>query len=333
MNPRERVLTTFQHKEPDRVPLFEGWIELEIIKAIGGSSYRAYEKLGLDCLPLGWDPVGKTQAYGNGIDEWGRIFKDGQYGGGVIKTQVDLEKYTAPASHAQDWFPPEKIKNIKNKYENYAFFFAWHDCSLGLAYLSMGIENFFLSLYDQPEFVKAIIERSTEWIIALVEQANQVEVDFILLGDDTADNSRPFISPTLFRNLILPEYKRIVKASDVPIIWHSDGNIVPLLPMIIEAGFAGVHSLEPKANIDLAEIKNEYGDKLVLAGNLDTTMILCQSNIELVRRDVERCIQQGAPGGGYLFSSCNSLFKGHNINTILEAYSYAKKIGTYPIKI
>lgn len=334
MNSRERVLTTFQHKEPDRVPLFEGWIESEIIEALGENSYQTYEKLGLDCLPLGWHPIGKTQAYGNGIDEWGRIFKDGQYGGGVVKNLEDLENYTAPPSHAKDWFAPEKIKIIKKKYnEQFAFFFAWHDCSLGLAYLSMGIENFFRSLYEQPEFVTAVIERCTEWVISLVDQANQVEVDFILLGDDAADNSRSLISPRLFRSIILPEYKKIVKESDVPIIWHSDGNIIDLLPMIVEAGFAGVHSLETKANIDLADIKNQFGDKLVLAGNLDTTNILCQSNLDLVRDDAERCIRQGAPGGGYLFSSSNSLFKGHNINAILEAYRHAKRIGRYPITL
>ncbi|UCE13793.1 MAG: hypothetical protein JSV04_01135 [Candidatus Heimdallarchaeota archaeon] len=332
MNSRERVLTTFAHEEPDRVPLFEGWIESAVIEALGGSSIDARIKLGLDCLPLGWHPIGKTQAYGEGIDEWGRIFKNGQYGGGVVKTQEDLEKYTPSVSHAENWFIPEKVNQIKNKYrEKYCFYFAWHDCSLGLAYMSMGIEKFFRSLYDQPELVKAVIERNTEWIIALVEQANHVEVDFILLGDDAADNSRPLISPKFFRELILSQYKRIIQASDVPIIWHSDGHITPLLPMIIEAGFAGVHSLESKASIDLATVKKEYGDKLVLAGNLDTTEILCQANLELVRKDVERCISQGAPGGGYLFSSSNSLFEGHNIEAIKEAYKYAKKIGSYPI--
>lgn len=331
-NSRERVLTAFEHKEPDRVPLFEGWIELAIIEALGGNAYDARIKLGLDCLPLGWHPIGKTQAYGNGIDEWGRIFRNGQYGGGVVKTQEDLEKYTVSVSHAKNWFTPEKVNQIKKKYKEYALFFAWHDCSLGLTYTSMGIENFFHSLYDQPELVKAVIERSTEWIIALVEQANHVEaIDFILLGDDAADNSRPLISPKFFRELILSQYKRITRASDIPIIWHSDGHIIPLLPMIVEAGFAGVHSLEPKANIDLTTVKKEYGDKLVLAGNLDTTEILCQANLELVRKEVKRCIRQGAPGGGYLFSSSNSLFEGHNIKAIIEAYKYAKKISNYPI--
>lgn len=72
---------------------------------------------------------------------------------------------------------------------------------------------------------------------------------------------------------------------------------------------------------------------MVLAGNVDTTYVLCQSNLSIVRKDVERAIKQGAPGGGFLFSSSNSLFEGHNIGAILEAYNHAKKVGRYPIEL
>ncbi|MFX0207295.1 MAG: uroporphyrinogen decarboxylase family protein [Candidatus Hodarchaeota archaeon] len=331
MNSRERVLTAFQHKEADRVPLFEAWIESEIEIKLGGNSYMARERLGHDCLPLGGHPV-NTKAYGHGIDEWGRIFKKGHYGGGVVKNWEDLEKYTPPTNHAEDWFSGS-INEIKQNYgEDYAFYFAWHDCSLGLAYMSMGMENFFPALYDNPDFVKALISRSTAWVVALIEQASASGVDFIILGDDVADNNRPMISPQMFKKLVLPEYKKIVNAADVPVIWHSDGNVKPLLPMIVEAGFSGVHSLETKANINLSHIKEEYGEKLLLAGNIDTTYVLCQSNLNIVRKDVERAIKQGAPGGGFLLSSSNSLFEGHNIRAICEAYRYAKIIGNYPIR-
>lgn len=333
MNPKERVLTALEHQEPDRVPLLEVWIESEVTAQLGGNPIAARQRLGIDALPFGTHPP-TTKAYGHGIDEWGRSFRHGHYRGGLVKNYDDLEKYTAPLAHAQDWFPRKQLAKTREKHgENYAFYFAWHDCSLGLSYLSMGMKDFFISLYEQPEFVKAVIARSTEWTIALVEQANEVGVDLIVLGDDAADNSRPMISPKMFREFILPEYKKIVKASDVPILWHSDGNVESLLPMIVEAGFRGVHSLEPKAGIDLAKIKKAFGQKLVLAGNLDTTHVLCQSSLDLVRKDVERCIREGGPDGGYFFSSSNSLFEGHNLGAIIEAYSHAEKVGSYPIAI
>lgn len=333
MNSKERVLIALEHKEPDRVPLFEAWIESKVVAMLGRDPCIARKRLGHDCLPISTHPS-NTKAYGHGIDEWGRIFKHGQYGGGLVKNNEDLEQYTAPLSHAKDWFPHKRIAKIRKEYgDEFALYFAWHDCSLGLSYLSMGMKEFFIALYEQPEFVEAVIQRSTEWTIALVEQANEAEVDFIVLGDDAADNSRSMISPKMFRALILPEYKKIVSASDVPVIWHSDGNIRFLLPMIAEAGFTGVHSLEPKAQMNLAQIKALFGDKLILAGNLDTTNILCQKDLALVRKDVERCIRQGAPNGGYFFSSSNSLFEGHHLEAIIEAYHHAKKVGLYPIAI
>ncbi len=321
-----------EHKEADFMPLFEAWIEPEIIEQLAGDSHSTRIRLGMDCLPLGWHPS-NTKAYKTGIDEWGRIFKNGQYGGGVVKNYIDLEQYTPPLSHAADWFPEKEVKEIKSKYgEEYALFYAWHDCTLGLSYLSMGMEDFFLACYNDLDLVKAVIERSTSWTTALVEEAIKNEVDFIVLGDDAADNSRPIISPRMFKELIMPEYKKITQHCPIPIIWHSDGNTEPLLPLIVEAGFKGVHSLEPKAGINLRKIKSEYGTKLVLAGNVDTTYILCQDNLNLVRKEVERTVKQGAPGGGFLFSSSNSLYPGHNIQSIKEMYRYAREIGRYPIK-
>ena len=332
MKPKERTLTAFQHREPDRVPLFEPWIESKILGGLGGDLYSVRERLGMDCLPLGWNPK-RTRAYGNGIDEWGRIFKNGQYCGGLIRDRKDLEKYTPPLSHSADWFPQDRVKRIKEIYGDFALYFAWHDCTLGLSYLRMGMESFFIGLYERPDFTSEVLKNSTQWTISLVEQANLSGVDFIILGDDAADNAGTFLSPVMFREWVMPEYKRITAASDVPILWHSDGCIESLLPIIVDAGFSGVHSLEGKADVDLERVKRNHGKDLVLAGNIDCTVVLCQSNKDVVKRDVERCIRQGAHGGGYLFSSSNSLFEGHNLEAILEAYGHARKIGVYPIQI
>ncbi len=51
-------------------------------------------------------------------------------------------------------------------------------------------------------------------------------------------------------------HQQIVEAVGVPMIWHSDGNIESLLPMAVEAGFVGVHGLDPTAGMDLAKVKN-----------------------------------------------------------------------------
>ena len=98
--------------------------------------------------------------------------------------------------------------------------------------------------------------------------------------------------------------------------------------MAIEAGFVGVHALEPTAGIDLGKVKREFGGDLVLIGNVDVT-VLCNSDLDAVREEVTRCIEQGANGGGYMIASCNSIFKGMNPASVVEVFCYAREIGLY----
>jgi len=86
--------------------------------------------------------------------------------------------------------------------------------------------------------------------------------------------------------------------------------------------------LEPAAGVDLGKVKRAFGDNLVLVGNVDVA-VLCGSDLNEVRNEVTRCIEQGASGGGYMLSSCNSIFKGMNAASIAEMYQYAGRVGLY----
>jgi uroporphyrinogen decarboxylase len=112
------------------------------------------------------------------------------------------------------------------------------------------------------------------------------------------------------------------------VIWHSDGNIEALLPMAIEAGFAGIHGLDPIAGMDLARVKREFGRDLVLIGNVDVR-VLFGSDVQAVRGEVDRCIAQGAPGGGYMIASCNSICEGMNPVAVAEMFRYEGEVGYY----
>ena len=111
-------------------------------------------------------------------------------------------------------------------------------------------------------------------------------------------------------------------------IWHSDGDVTSLLPMAIEAGFVGLHGLDPLVGIELAEAKREFGRDLVLVGNVDVR-VLFEDDFEAVRAEVDRCIAQGAPGGGYMIASCNSIWDGMNPAAVAEMFRYEAQVGWY----
>ena len=93
-----------------------------------------------------------------------------------------------------------------------------------------------------------------------------------------------------------------------------------LLPFAVEAGFAGVHGLESMAGNRLDEIKRDYGDHLVLMGNADVN-VMCDADLEPVRAEVRRCVEQGGTSG-YMISSCNSIFAGMNPDAVREFFRY-----------
>ena len=80
--------------------------------------------------------------------------------------------------------------------------------------------------------------------------------------------------------------------------------------------------------MDLAKKKREYGQDLVLIGNIDVR-VLFDPDLEAVRREVDRCIAQGASGGGYMIASCNSICEGMNPATVAEMFRYQEEVGYF----
>ena len=329
MKPRERVFRALDHQEADRVPLFEIWIDDEVVAQLGYQDLQsAHVGLGLDCVMIPTVNPEESSAWRDGTDEWGRVWKEGIYVKGVVKTEADLELYSPPLEYVNDFFDLDRTTEVMQLYPDHCFIYGSHIGSFTMGYLSMGFQDFFLALIERPEFVHKLLEARTQWCVAMFQKAASLGIDLLVLGDDAGHKGGPMISPRMWRELILPYHRRIVDQVDVPVVWHSDGGILPLLPMAIEAGFVGVHSLEPGAGIDLGKVKQQFGEDLVLVGNADAAL-LCGNDLEAVRDEVRRCVNQAAPGGGYMFGTCNSVFKGVEPAALVEMFRYAREIGVY----
>jgi uroporphyrinogen decarboxylase len=329
LKPRERVFAALAHQEPDRVPRFEIWVDDDMVDELGQSDLQsAHVNLGLDCVMIPSHYPAGSNAWRDGVDEWGRVWKNGFYTDGVVDTGADLRRYSPPLDYVDQFFDVDRVKEVTELYPDHCFIYGSHIGPFTAGFMSMGFERFFLSLIERPAFVHKLLEARTEWCIAIYRKAISLGVDVAVLGDDAGHNEGPMISPRMWREFILPYHRRIVEELDVPVIWHSDGAIESLLPMAVEAGFVGVHALEPAAGMDLGKLKREFGGDLVLIGNVDVT-VLCNSDLDAVREEVTRCIEQGAAGGGYMIASCNSIFNGMKPASVVEMFRYAGEIGLY----
>lgn len=350
MTSRERVLEAFGHRIPDRVPLFTLGLDPIFIKEFGGGSpYKALQTLNVDIFPirsLSWcqgrpqfaslreelppEMVLSGGFFGgwDGVDEFGRIWKRGSYVGGMVKTEEDIGKYVPPLM-LEERTDPTQAKGVMEKYGDRAFAFSSHTGPFGMVMESMGQMEFCLAFMDNRELVRKHLRARTDWFIGIARYGQELGVDLIIMGDDVAYKERTFISTEDFKELVIPEYRRICDSVDLPVIWHGDGYISPLLEGAVSAGLAGVHALEPAAGVDLGQVKKDYGDKLVLLGNVDVGEVLCQDDNELVRRDVDRCMSQAKAGGGYILSDSNSLHAACKAQSIYEMFRYGKEAGRY----
>jgi uroporphyrinogen decarboxylase len=326
MKPRERVLSALNHQVPDRVPRFEIWIDALLDELGQTDPAEAYVNLGQDCIMMPAAAQPGSNAWKDGVDEWGRVWSRGVYMDGVVDTDDDLRRFSPPADAAGRLFDTDRISAIKERHPDHCLIYGSHIGPFTAAYMAMGFGRFFLRLADDPGFVGRLLEARTEWCLAIFREAVRLGAEVLVLGDDAAHKDGPMISPRIWRDVVFPYHRRIVNELKVPVIWHSDGNIMPLLPMAVEAGFAGVHGLEPAAGMELEQIKREFGRALVLVGNIDVR-ILCGSNLYAVRSDVARCFEQGSPGGGYMISTCNSIFAGMNPLAVAAMFSCETEFG------
>jgi uroporphyrinogen-III decarboxylase len=350
MTSKDRVLAVLDGKIPDRVPTLTFGIDTKIVKALGGRSVtNAFDELGLDVYPIfcqNWcqgvplsaglsrdipedqATSGGTFAGWDGIDEFGRIWKRGSYVDGAVKTTEDIERYV-PELILDRRMNPGKTKDALEKRADKSFAFVSHTGPFGLTLESIGFEDFFYFYMDNRDFVKKLLWRRTEWFAEIAARGVELGADFVLMGDDVAFKGRTYIAPADFEELVVPCYRHIVKRSGAPVIWHSDGFITPLLDAAIKAGLAGVHSLEPKAGVDMGQVKREYGHKLILVGNVDCGEALTQTDLGFVRREVERCMHEAKARGRYILSDSNSIHGGCNLEAVKEMYRYTREIGGY----
>ena len=188
-------------------------------------------------------------------------------------------------------------------------------------------------MIDHPKMVHELIDICLSHDLRAAQRMIKAGVEVIVLADDYADKNSPMMSPKHFREFLLPGLKRAVKnahEAGAYVVKHTDGNIMSILEMIIESGIDGINPLEPPAGMDIAYVKEHYGDQIAILGNIDCGELLSDSPQEEVRRVTRETIQAAAPGGGYCLSSSNSIHSSVRPENYLAMVETLREYGEYP---
>ena len=173
-----------------------------------------------------------------------------------------------------------------------------------------------ITLATEPDYVAALLDRLSEaWLENLrrFEAAVGDRVAIIQFNDDLGTQEAPFLSVRMFRERIMPFYKRgldwIHQHTKKKVFMHNDGAIFTFLPTLVEMGVDILNPVQTTAKgMDPAKLKGEFGDRLVFwGGSCDCQHTLAFGTPEQVAAEAEAHLRVFAPGGGYVFASVHNI--------------------------
>ena len=339
LNSVDRVFTALRRQQPDRVPVVEFVIDEKVARAALPDCRDV-----ADCMDrLDMDGVGcgaffaRTREHPDGSydDEWGVTYLANTEAvahpvRGPIRTLAEARAYTPPDPDHPDRLGklPDLVRRYKGRR---AILFHHRAAFMWSAYLR-GIENLLMDLLAEPELAEIVMDKVLECNLRIVRRAIRAGAEVIILGDDYAGNHGPMMSPAVFASFLLPRLRKMIDMiheEGAFCIKHSDGDLYPLLDMIVSAGPDGLNPIEPVAGMELRRVKQLVGDRVCLVGNIDCAHLLPHGTVEQVREAVRQAIADAAAGGGYMLSSSNSIHSSCNAANFVAMIRAAHEFGGY----
>ena len=337
----ERVMRVLRGEQPDRVPHFEWIIDRKVRQAIcpGATMEEFTVRMGLDAVLTGPDITKERIGPGKYRNEWGVIVEDtGEEHtfpvDGPIKTMDDLRAYTPPDPHAPGRYAT--LERFVARYKGKLAIGVHLNDVFSIPRYLAGFETLMTAFAKQPDLVRGLVELSVRVNLEMAREVARRGADFVFTGDDYASTQQPFISPAMFRAFLYPGLQEVIggfKALGLPVIKHTDGNIMPLLDMILDAGIDCLDPIDPVAGMDLEKIKRDFGHRIAIKGNVDCANALTHGTEENVVRETKEVIRKGAPGGGFILSSSNSIHSSVKPGNYLAMWNTIRMFGRYPIRL
>jgi uroporphyrinogen decarboxylase len=383
MTPRERVLATLAHQEPDRVPIVLGvsnatgikmkpYLELKELLGIAAPDDYLYDwpELGTAAVDeatlqaLGTDVRGvwdqeppevlarnaAREPHSDYISSWGagaREVEPGEWFPIVhpmaeAKTIGEIEDYPWP-----DMDDPARVAHVAAEAaalaaeDRYAVMATpWLLFPLERAFAMQGMERFLMNMALHPDFAEALLWRIESLCKTLMghflEELGH-NVDIIKIGDDLGTQDSLLMSPEMYREMLRPvhaDYLSFIKErTEAKVFFHTDGDVFPLIDDFIEIGVDILNPIQTSAGrmAKLGELKQQWGDRLVFCGAIDTQQVLPGGTPDEVRDEVRRVIELLGPGGGYMVSSVHTIMDDVPAANIVAMVDAVEEYGRYPI--
>jgi hypothetical protein len=342
-----------QRRLPDRVPMDIFWPRAETIASLKrhfqtDNEEEIKRRLGIDfrwmAIPARYPEfVRRTNgrlegdAPGAGEDYVFRDKRTFEDAWGVVRRVGDDGKYVewrdGPLAGHEDlagWAPPSVVyptaRELACRIAQFGEFVtvAMIDFPFKMARNLCGMEHIFVLMADNPRFVHELYDR----FYAFQEQeallAARAGFDVLAVAGDIASHRGMMFSPVMFKEFDVPRFTsliRKVKAAnpEIKVLYHSDGNLEAVIPMLIECGIDILNPVQ-SACMDPAEIKRRYGDRLAFHGTISVQDTIPYGSVQDVRDEVFKRIRTVGYNGGLVVSPENSIPFDAPLANVLAVY-------------
>lgn len=358
MTSRERVLGALAHRLTDRTPrlLYE--------EAIGYTP-PIQQLLGEKCAPktprdyFDMDITGVTaepsrlprsrfaewlgpsagEALASGqVDEWGVWWRAGTFHHFVrvesplrrIEDMDRLREYPWPDLDQTYRFGGVR-QRVAGLHEQGLAVAAFAGSVFEQAWYLRGLEELMMDLVAAPERAHYLFERTAALQQFAAEQFARSGVDIIITGDDVAGQQGLLISLETWRRFLKPRLAATVQAvkranAGAFVFYHSDGNIEPLIPELIEVGIDILNPIQPEC-VDPAAIKRRYGDRLSFWGTVSVQRTMSLGTPAEVRAEVRARIREVGYDGGLILAPAHVLGPETPWENVVAFFEAADEIG------
>lgn len=352
MTTQERFTKMFEHKLADRVPIidypwaatverwqregmpsgvdFEDFLDIDQVFHISVDNSPRYES----------KVIKETDEYITTITPWGTTLRNWKHAASTPEfldfTIIDPDSWKkareriSPSKDRINWKRLEKFYKKRREKGNWIVADLFFGFDVTHSWV-VGTERVLIALIENPEWIKDMFNHELETSLALFDMVWDAgyEFDSIFWPDDMGYKGTQFFSVEMYREILKPFHKRAVDwahQKGIKAHLHSCGDVNPLIPELIDIGIDALNPLEVKAGMDPLQIKELYGDKLVLHGGINAVL---WDKPEEIKAEMSRAIPILKENGGYIFSSDHSVPSSVSLEDFRHIVEYAKELGSY----
>jgi hypothetical protein len=356
MKPIERLEAVFRFQEPDRVPLYDKLRNAGAIAHYAGEPFvmeRGHE-IGLkacrnilDCTanPIYPQPE-SIDRQANGFvwqrEHWTswiieRPFKD--VDGLAVWVRKEIERLDAydPKANGNIDAGQTRSARLQEALGDTLNLVGMGGVGLNGAYHYAGLELFSYLLADQPALVSrwldAIFKANCRSFAA--HDVKRIPHRFAMVGDDIASKTATIFSPAFLRQEFFPRLRTLVGMYHdlgFKVIFHSDGNLNEVMDDLVATEIDGINPIETQASMDLRQIKEHYGKRLVIVGGMDASELLPLGTVDEVAAATRQALRIAAPGSGFVLGSTTELSNAIPSRNIIAMWETVLEYGRYPLR-